>query len=68
MMGICSVCQERIAVLRSSVPLAQEIARGEDAQDIERQYGEIIHYVVIDHDAWGERCDGSGQIPQTILG
>ena len=65
--GICCVCQCAVPLQPSPIPRQQELDRGLDDWDINREYGESINYVVIDHIFYGQKCDGSGQIPQALI-
>ena len=66
--GICCVCQSRIPINKSSLPREEELAHYDnDEFFVDMQYGDCINYVMIDHDFFGEKCSGSGQIPQFLV-
>lgn len=67
MRGICCGCQSPVDLQYSSLPLHQLLELGQDEEEIHREYGDSISYVCVSHDAWGERCDGSGLVPQVVL-
>jgi hypothetical protein len=65
--GICTVCESRVAIVRSDIARKEERERGLDDWEIDMQYGDSINFLVMTHEFCGERCDGSQQIPQTVL-
>jgi hypothetical protein len=65
--GICSVCQSEVPINHSSIPSDEERKRGMEDYEISMTYGENINFICIDHEFYGEKCDGSGQIPQFII-
>jgi len=63
MLGICSVCEEKVSIERSAVPSSQLDKLG--YADWEKaEFGESLFYICLPH---GEPCEGSGQIPQVVL-
>lgn len=74
MQGVCCTCQCVVPVSRSTVALYAEINRLDlDHEDpfiadyIRDDYGDSIDYLCDPHDAFGQPCDGAGQIPQAII-
>lgn len=68
MKGVCTVCQSVKEVSRSSLAVQQLIDDlGYEEEDLAREYGEEIHYLVDEHEFCGQRCDGVGQIPQVLV-
>lgn len=67
MQGICAVCGQEVALERSFIPRQDERDRGFDDWEIDMTYGESINYLVITHEICEVLCEGSGQIPQTVI-
>lgn len=67
MQGICSVCQEPVEIHPSDAAIREMAPHGYDLETLEHEFGEEIHYLCVPHSAYGKYCEGSGQIPQTIL-
>ena len=67
MKGICSVCQTVQPIVNSPTPSMQMEKLGYDDYEMERQFGESIYFLVVSHEFYGEHCDGSNQIPETVL-
>ncbi len=70
-LGICCVCQEKVLIEASSLARDELSERyGSDYYDewfIDQWYGDSINFLVVEHKFYGERCDGSGQVPQVVL-
>ncbi len=64
--GVCSVCECAVPLQPSSAALIAEHERGYDDWMINREYGDAINYICVDHTFYGEHCEGSGQIPQVV--
>lgn len=67
MQGICCGCQSPQDIQLSNLPANQMADLGWDAEDMDRCFGDDHRYVVMEHDFHGQRCDGSGLVPQAII-
>lgn len=67
MLGVCCSCQSAHEVQKSSAPRHELNNMGEDDQDIDHTYGDSINYVMAPHDFCGMPCEGSLDIPQTLI-
>lgn len=68
MKGICCGCQgsvELVSAQRRELSLVDYT--DDQISDECRWLGESVDYLVIEHEFCGERCDGSGQVPQVVL-
>ena len=65
--GICCACQCVVPIDPSSAPRDEERERGIEDWEINLIYGGAIDFIVVQHDAYGVPCEGSGQIPQVVL-
>jgi hypothetical protein len=65
--GICCGCQTQVPLTESDIPRQQELDNGMDDWSIDRMYVDAVGFLCVEHEAWGERCEGSGQVPQVVL-
>lgn len=68
MQGVCSVCRSKVEVVSAHGRIFHEMKEhGWDDEDVIREFGQSAHYLCEKHESFGQRCDGSGQIPEAIL-
>ena len=65
--GICPVCQTKQVVTPSATPLNELLTLGCDREEIDREFGDTICYILAKLESFGEHCGGSGQVPQAVV-
>ncbi len=68
MRGVCPVCQDVVPCRSANGQVFREMeVLGWEFEDVQREFGESVYWLLDTHESYGAPCEGSGQVPEALI-